>query len=45
VRTAKIATIEAGDAVKLGRLSASALKRVLDAVATSIKPSRDRFLS
>ena len=45
VRTAKIATIEAGDAVKLGRISASALRRVLDEVATSIKPSRNRLLS
>jgi mRNA-degrading endonuclease toxin of MazEF toxin-antitoxin module len=45
VRTAKIATIEAKDAAKLGRISASALKRVLDEVATSIESRRDQRLS
>ena len=41
IRTAKIATIEAKDATKVGRISASALKRVLDEVATSVESRRD----
>jgi mRNA interferase MazF len=42
IRTAKIATIDARDAIKLGRISASALKRVLDEVATSTEAGRSR---
>jgi mRNA interferase MazF len=37
VRTAKIATIEASDATKLGRLSPTALRRVMDTVAVVLR--------
>ena len=40
IRTAKIATIEAADAVKLGRISASVLKKTRDAVATALAQTR-----
>lgn len=36
IRTAKIATIEAGDAGKLGRISASVLKRVMTHVGREL---------
>jgi mRNA interferase MazF len=36
IRTAKIATIEAKDAVRLGRISPSALKKALDEVTTEL---------
>lgn len=45
IRTPKIATIEAKDAAKLGRISASALKRVLDEVARSIESQRAQRIS
>lgn len=36
VRTAKIATIEASDATKLGRISSTALKHVMHAVTSAL---------
>ena len=36
IRTAKIATIDAADATKLGRLSAASLRRVLAAIAREL---------
>ena len=36
IRTAKIATIEAKDAVRLGRVSPSALKNALDEITTEL---------
>ena len=36
IRTAKIATIDAADAAKLGRLSAASLRKVLAAIARGL---------
>ena len=45
IRIAKIATIEAKDAVRLGRVSASAFKKVLANVATELGLGRNRLAS
>jgi mRNA interferase MazF len=39
VRTAKIATIEAADAVRLGRLAASLLRRVTEHIVSELSGS------
>jgi mRNA interferase MazF len=41
VRTAKIATIEATDAVRLGRVAASLLRRVIEHIVSELSGSRE----
>jgi len=41
VRTAKIATIEAADAVRLGRLAAAPLRRVIEHIVRELSGAGD----